>query len=226
MLRKLFSPSDLEHISIEGVDFSIKHRRYKRMKRLRLHIEHKNELIISSSGVNKVELLSFIHQHKNWILERNKKTQDPYALGSEFYYLAQAFCIKHHEASLFLDEQQVYINPSSAKQQCDTFYKKMAKSYVPERLSFWEDKMGLKCTSFGFRLAKRRWGSCNAKGHISLNPYMMKLSYEMIDYILVHELAHLKHLNHSRQFYTLIKEYLPSHKAIESEIKAFTQRLY
>lgn len=226
MLNKLFTRSVVNEIVLEGVLFQIKHTLRKNMKRIILRMEKKNEISISSPRISKKHLLKFIDENKTWIFDQQTRLKDPLVQGSDFYYLGKTYVIKHHkQASTYLDDEHIYINPLKAKENTDSFYKKCAKSYLPQRVEFWQNKMGLQYNALGFRLAKKRWGSCNAKRNISLNPYMMKLSYEMIDYIIVHELSHLVHLNHSKAFYQTVKTYLPHYKKIESEIKTLSMQL-
>ena len=68
--------------------------------------------------------------------------------------------------------------------------------------------------TFAERLAaRRRFGSCSAEGHICFSWRLMQYPPEAIDYVVVHELAHLKHMDHSDAFYALVAQYLPDHKA-------------
>ncbi len=81
--------------------------------------------------------------------------------------------------------------------------------------------MGLTPTHIGYRKAKTRWGSCSSQDRISFNYYLMKMSSSCIEYVVVHELAHIAHKNHSVDFWGLVKRYLPNYKATEEKIKEF-----
>lgn len=99
------------------------------------------------------------------------------------------------------------------------FYKNEALLTLPSRVSHYARKMNLHPKEIRFKKMRRRWGSCNSDGIVTLNTMMMQLSYEHIDYIIVHELAHLRHMNHSREFHTLVRSILENEKVLRQELK-------
>lgn len=94
-----------------------------------------------------------------------------------------------------------------------------AKEILPQRTAYWSQRMGLYPTQIRITSAQRRFGSCSSEGHICYSWRLMQYPPEAIDYVVVHELAHLKHMNHSPAFHALVAKYLPDHKARRALLK-------
>lgn len=94
-----------------------------------------------------------------------------------------------------------------------------AKEILPQRTAYWSQRMGLYPTQIRITSAQRRFGSCSSEGHICYSWRLMQYPPEAIDYVVVHELAHLKHMNHSQAFHALVAKYLPDHKARRALLK-------
>lgn len=84
-----------------------------------------------------------------------------------------------------------------------------ARSELPQRTAYWSAVMGLTPTSIKITSAKTRFGSCSGKNGLCFSWYLMQYPDSAIDYVVVHELAHIRHHNHSPAFYALIEQYLP-----------------
>jgi len=94
-----------------------------------------------------------------------------------------------------------------------------SEAFITQRVEYFAKKMQLTYTKLQFRKMKSRWGSCNSRGEIVLNSELTKVAAPLIDYVVVHELAHLIHMNHSKAFHSLVQNYLPEAKESRKELK-------
>lgn len=100
-----------------------------------------------------------------------------------------------------------------------------AKAYLPRRLKYLAETYGFTYAKTGFGNAKGRWGSCTSHGVITLNVALMNLPMSLVDYVLIHELAHTKHLNHSPQFWAEVERCYPVYRSAKKQLKSFSPYL-
>lgn len=89
---------------------------------------------------------------------------------------------------------------------------RMAMELIPERVRYYADIMGISYGRITIREQKTRWGSCSCKGNLNFNWKLMLMPPEILDYVVVHELAHRKEMNHSRDFWKIVEQVLPDYQ--------------
>lgn len=114
---------------------------------------------------------------------------------------------------------QLWRNHEGALKEIRLFYKREAVRQLEERVLHWAKEMNLFPKKVGYREQKTRWGSCSSLGHIQLNWRLIVFSAELMDYVIIHELAHLRHMDHSQNFWDLVARYSPHFKTLKEELK-------
>lgn len=93
--------------------------------------------------------------------------------------------------------------------------RRKAKEVIPKKVDFYSQLMGVKPVSIRITSAKTRYGSCSSKNTLNFSLYLMDKDDRFIDYVVVHELAHIKHHDHSKDFYAFIEKFMPDYKERE-----------
>ncbi len=101
--------------------------------------------------------------------------------------------------------------------------KEEARRRITERVIFFERHYGSTARSLSVRNQRSRFGSCSARGHLSFNYRLLFLPPDLFDYVIVHEVCHLKELNHSRQFWGLVAETVPDYQERKQRLQAFSR---
>ena len=99
-----------------------------------------------------------------------------------------------------------------------------AKASLPPRLAELAARHGFVYKRVFIKNNVSNWGSCSSLGNINLNLRLVTLPQELQDYVMLHELCHLKYLNHSREFHTLLESVCPGHRELARQMKAYKIR--
>ena len=100
-----------------------------------------------------------------------------------------------------------------------------ALEYIPKRVEYFAKQLGVTYNRITIRNQTTRWGRCSGKKNLNFNCLLMLMPKEMIDYTIVHELCHLKEMNHSKKFYSLVASILPDYKEREKWFKENGNRI-
>lgn len=112
------------------------------------------------------------------------------------------------------------------KKQLECYFAQQATHIILPKVDYYSQLTNLSPSSVKIRQYTARWGSCNNKGQLSFNYLLMMLPIEVIDYVIVHELCHLQHLNHSKHFWQLVSKYYPRHQEAKQWIKMHQSALH
>ncbi len=98
-------------------------------------------------------------------------------------------------------------------------YREAAKEYFPKRADYYAQQLGVSYERIRIAGQKTRWGSCSSKGTLSFNWKLMLAPPKVLDYVVVHEICHLKEMNHSPRFWRLVEELMPDYKEYRKWLK-------
>ena len=124
---------------------------------------------------------------------------------------------KHLQKAQALQQAKAGVRKLTAAETAEL--KKKAKRILPERVAYWAPLIGVRPGRIAVRCQKTRWGSCSTKGNLNFNCLLMLAPDGVIDSIVVHELCHLKHMNHSKRFYAEIEKVLPDYRQHQQWLK-------
>lgn len=214
------------------------HKVNPKLKHTYLSFDDEGTLVIKSPKVSQkyiekllIQKASWIHTSKNKMIQKRGKKLN-FKNNPEIYFLGEAHLLElipHNKKRTRLDFDgdifrlyYSHYDEAVFQAKIDTFYKKEAKNYIPDILDTWAKKMKLSYNQLSFRKTKRQWGSCSSKNNLSFNTMMMKLPLAVIEYIIIHELAHISYKHHKKDFWNLVEAYMPDYKAHVSELKKYT----
>ena len=132
----------------------------------------------------------------------------------------EKFILKHEKwIEKNILKKREHVEKFSLTDEEVSMLKSKALPYLTERTEHFAKIMGVKPTGIKITSAEKRFGSCSAKNSICYSWRLMQYPPEAIDYVVVHELAHIKHKNHGKEFYRLIEKILPDYKNREKLLK-------
>jgi len=206
-------------------ELEVEHICNKKLKNSYIKIDSNAKIIVKTPKVSYAFIEELLSQKEVWIRKQLLKMQNNPAqtinLEDEVLLFGDILSIDTKEAEFLQLRLLKLKNPLKKEilKSYDEFYKNYAQLYLPTRVNYFATIMLLKFSDLKFRKMKARWGSCNSNRVITLNSELIKIKKELIDYVIVHELAHLTHMNHSSKFHALVDSYLPQSKALRKELK-------
>lgn len=190
-------------IEIEEKIITVELKNRKNIKHCYLRILKENLIEIKANRYFTLyDAKKLIEKKSEWIKSSIKKLSKNRLNEDEFSYLGEVKKLEDFNIK-----------------NLDIFYKKEIQKILPSKVEELSKKMQLFPTSISFRKNKRTWGSCNYKNGLNFNILLMKFPIEVMEYVIIHELAHIKHKNHSKDFWNLVEVYCPNYREIEKRFK-------
>jgi len=222
--------TDLLEVEIAGQKIRCSVRRSKRAKSVAIRLNQYGlfELVIPERGSFE-EAKKFLDSKKKF-LEKHihlliQKEESPYKLFGEEIRVNHHYnlFLKKHVLSFNNETSELTIeSPQGAKESTTDLYhgylKGTAAKYLLPRTELLANKYGFKPNLIRVKKMRGKWGFCTMKKEIFLSPILISLEPELIDYVIIHELCHLKEMNHSPRFYAELRKLLPNYLDLRKRI--------
>lgn len=193
-----------------------------RRRTLVITVSEGKVMIKAPTGISDATIAAFMENKRGWIEKKLQAQADP-----KFSQIRSG--LKILDAG---QEKQVVFGGQKNFETSDTFFLKdfrAVRKYfektrgwiLTEMLYEFSKKVGMVPQGAALHDFKARWGSCDAEGKIKLNWRLTMLPSSLRDYVLIHELCHLREMNHSAAFWRLVAQYCPNYKTLRKELKSY-----
>ncbi len=222
-----------KHVVIDGIDVPIVFAKRKGTRSIRLSMKGDGTLRVSVPyGIPEMLAKRFVLQKRDWILEHIKPvnilTSGQHIGKNHRLLVIQGSSTRSHtkvtdtEIRVTLPEG---VRASSTEAQktlrkaCEKALLSEAERLIPQRVAMISEKSGIGCASVTIKKLKSRWGACDNRNNLSFNSYLIQLEWELIDYVICHELAHTLHHHHQPSFWELVEKLYPTYKNARKILK-------
>lgn len=165
-------------------------------KSIGLEVREADEVYIRVPvGLSDKEITKFAEEHRQWILEKTKLVE----------------IRQNHRESTGATPPEI-LSPVEIEE---------IKRKIGSRVQYYCQVMGVSVGRITIRNQKTRWGSCSGKGNLNFNYQLYYLPDELLDYVVVHELAHRRYMNHSGEFWAEVEKYCPAYRQCRERLKEY-----
>lgn len=198
----------------------------RRKKTIGISVDARGVKVTVPKNTDNSSLKQLVHKKAPWICDRLSHIQEllettspprQFFSGESIRYLGRQYRLQRLNEST-----EVSLNGSFLKipdlcdfdlirQQVIDWYIQKAIEQLPKRVEIYRRRFGLPMPPIFIRSQRKRWGSCNSRGELRLNWKIIMTSMSLIDYVVVHELCHLEHLNHSKAFWQRLGQIMPDY---------------
>jgi predicted metal-dependent hydrolase len=212
----------------------------EKRKTLGLVVERdKSVVVLAPKGTTDSTIELFVEKKKFWLYEKinhspkfgEPKPETPFISGKAIPYLGKNYKLDVVKTSIdgivfegkFLLSQQ---NLQYGKTILEQWYKEKAKEKITPLVKRYSLQLGVEYNDILISDLKYRWGSCTLKGNLNFNWRLIKAPQFVINYVVIHELAHLIELNHSERFWNIVKVQMPNYLEAKEWLKGNGERVF
>ena len=231
------TPEATQRIAIAGqaVDYQL---RRSRRRTMGLAIDHRGLRVGAPLQARLGDIEALIREHGQWVLDkladwRQRPPPEQLAVGegSVIFVLDSPLTVTITPASrsrwLFSDPKlHLFVPPAvAARDVVEKALRAKARLVFSERLAHYAPQLGVAPPPLRLSAARTRWGSCSHHGGISLNWRLILMPLAVVDYVVCHELAHLREMNHSPRFWSVVQQLCPDWRARRLELRQRARQL-
>ena len=230
-------PEANRSIVIAGQPVAYQLRRSQR-RTIGLAIDHRGLRVGAPTRARIGDIESLIHEHGQWVLDKRAAWRDRPAQGKlEITDGTVVFTLGEPLTVAFTDVGRsrwqfgpgtLYLRPDATHTASDLLEKALrekARTVFAERLAIHAPRLGVGEPPLRLSSARTRWGSCSHHGGIALNWRLVLMPLAIVDYVVCHELAHLKEMNHSPRFWSVVEQLCPDWKARRLELRQLARQI-
>jgi predicted metal-dependent hydrolase len=234
------------HYGDERISFLVRTQAERSRLQLSIHVEPDGRVLVDAPpNIPASQVLAGVKRRARWIsqqlaafrAQRAHALAHEYVSGESLLYLGRRYRLKvvfdpgaavsARLRGAFIEVTTPDRSPDAVRAALVTWYRQRAREVFSQRLAAVCEPLrwvrGVPPTRLQFM--KLQWGSCSPQGRITLNPWLVRAPREAIDYVLLHELCHLRHHNHSAAFYATLGRHLPDWKRIKARLDARAEEL-
>lgn len=206
-----------------------------KIKNLYIHVRDNKVIVKAPIKMKQSEIEDIVDRKKKWIYEKiNQKVVENYKDGNTVKILGKDFLLqvqflKDIKPILELNESDVVIslplerknrnNTQIIKDLINNLYMKIAEKEVAMAMMVVTRIVGIKPNKYRIKRLKTAWGTCTQNKNITINSELMKYDRQVIQYVVLHEICHLKYMNHSKEFWNMVEKYMKDYKEVRSRLK-------
>lgn len=175
--------------------------------------------VTTSYFTTKKQIENLLDKNVDALEKMIKKVENKQIKNEMFYYLGQPYEVIYMPTKLEFSGNRLFVKDAETLQK---WLKKETKQIFEEHLNIWYDRFeeNIPFPKLKIRKMKTRWGVCNRRDNsVTLNSELIKYETDKLDYVIIHELSHFIHFNHSKEFWNLVSKYCPEYKEMRKALK-------